>query len=158
VRSVVKHLSLHQAVFASKLLQDAKFHDVPASHAKEEVMRTVVQHCTDTIRSMLESIEALKMQASLTAAQLSVADSHLRMASITASDVAAAIGRIAPAYMPYQQAFIENGIDGTMLADWRAQSEEDVLRTLTADLGIASGLHSRRVLLELKKLWGCEPA
>jgi hypothetical protein len=62
---VVKHLSLHQAVFASKLFQDAKFQDVPASHAKEEVTRTVVEHCSGTIRSMLESIEALKLQAAL---------------------------------------------------------------------------------------------
>ena len=62
VRSVVKHLSLHQAVFASKLFQDAKFQDVPASHAKEEVTRTVVGHCSGKVRSMLESIEAAKAQ------------------------------------------------------------------------------------------------
>jgi NLR family CARD domain-containing protein 3 len=60
VRSVVKHLSLHQAVFASNLFQDAKFRDVPASHAKEEVTRTVVGHCSGKVRSMLESIEAAK--------------------------------------------------------------------------------------------------
>jgi replication-associated recombination protein RarA len=59
---VVKHLSLHQAVFASKLFQDAKFQDVPASHAKEEVTRTVVECCSGKVRSMLESIEAAKAQ------------------------------------------------------------------------------------------------
>jgi GTPase SAR1 family protein len=64
VRSVVKHLSLHQAVFASNLFQDPKFQDVPASHAKEEVTRTVVEHCSGKIRSMLESIEAAKAQQS----------------------------------------------------------------------------------------------
>ncbi len=57
------------------------------------------------------------------------------------------------AYALYQQAFIDNGIDGTMLADWHGQSDEDTLRTLTDDLGITSSLHSKRVLLELKKLW-----
>ena len=158
VRSVVKHLSLHQAVFASKLFQDAKFQDVPASHAKEEVTRTVVEHCSGKVRSMLESIEALKLQALQAAAQHSVADQHSPLAAITASDVAAAIGRIGPAYALYQQAFIDNGIDGTMLADWHGQSDEDTLRTLTADLGIASSLHSKRVLLELKKLWNRPPA
>jgi hypothetical protein len=57
VRSVVKHLSLHQAVFASKLFDDQKFQAVPASHAKEEVTRTVVEHCSGRIRSILERIE-----------------------------------------------------------------------------------------------------
>ena len=57
-----------------------------------------------------------------------------------------------------QQAFIDNGIDGTMLAEWHGQSDEDTLRTLTTDLGIASSLHSKRVLLELKKLWNRPPA
>ena len=158
VRSVVKHLSLHQAVFASKLFQDAKFQDVPASHAKEEVTRTVVEHCSGKVRSMLESIEALKLQALQAAAQHSVADQNSPLATITASDVAAAIGRIGPAYVLYQQAFIDNGIDGTMLAEWRGQSEEDTLRTLTTDLAIASSLHGKRVLLELKKLWNRPPA
>jgi hypothetical protein len=102
---------------------------------------------------MLESIEALKLQASQAAAQHSVADQHLPLAAITASDVAGAIGRIGPAYALYQQAFIDNGIDGTMLADWRSQSDEETLRTLTTDLAIASSLHGKRVLLELKKLW-----
>ncbi len=60
MRSVVKHLSLHMAVFASNLFQDPKFKDMPASHAKEEVTRTVVEHCSGKIRSMLESIEAAK--------------------------------------------------------------------------------------------------
>ena len=130
-----------------------KFQDVPASHAKEEVTRTVVEHCSGKVRSMLESIEALKLQASQTAAQHSVADRNLLLDTMTACDAAAAIGRIGPAYALYQQAFIDNGIDGTMLADWRGQSDEETLRTLTTDLGIASSLHSKRVLLELKKLW-----
>ena len=71
--------------------------------------------------------------------------------------MAAAIGRIGPAYVLYQQAFIDNGIDGTMLAEWRGQSEEDTLRTLIADLcNRVQPARSKRVLLELKKM--CPPA
>ena len=62
------------------------------------------------------------------------------------------------AYFLYQQSFIDNGIDGTMLADWHGQSDEDTSRSLTADLGIASSLHSKRVLLEVQKLWNRPPA
>jgi len=91
-------------------------------------------------------------------ATLYTSPTPLPAATITASDVAAAIGRIGPAYVLYQQAFIDNGIDGTMLAEWRGQSEEDTLRTLTTDLAIASSLHGKRVLLELKKLWAPPPA
>ena len=80
------------------------------------------------------------------------------LASITASQVAEAIGRIGAAYVVYQQAFVDNGIDGTMLADWRGQPDEDILRVLTTDLGMSSSLHSKRVLLELKKLWAPPPA
>jgi hypothetical protein len=69
VRSVVKHVSLHQAVFASNLFQDPRFQDVPASHAKEEVTRTVVEHCGGKIRSMLDSIEAQEALAAAAAAQ-----------------------------------------------------------------------------------------
>jgi hypothetical protein len=154
-RSVVKHLSLHQAVFASKLFQEPKFQDVPASHAKEEVTRTVVEHCGGKIRSVLESIEASNAQV---AAQQAVADRPPPLASMTASDVAAVIGRIAPAYLPYQQAFVDHGIDGTMLSDWCGQSDEETLKMLTIDLGIVSTLRSKRVLLELKKLWARLPA
>jgi hypothetical protein len=57
---------------------------------------------------MLESIESVKLQALQAAAQLSVADQHSPLATITASDVAAAIGRIGPAYVLNQQAFIDN--------------------------------------------------
>jgi hypothetical protein len=56
----VKKCRKVQAVFASKLFQDAKFQDVPASHAKEEVTRTVVEHCRRIVVSMLEYIEATK--------------------------------------------------------------------------------------------------
>jgi hypothetical protein len=62
VRSVVQHLSHHQAVFASKLFAEPRFVTVPASHAKEEVTRTVVEDCRRKIISMLESIEAAKMR------------------------------------------------------------------------------------------------
>ena len=158
VRSVVKHLSLHQAVFASKLFDDQKFQDVPASHAKEEVTRTVVEHCGGRIRGMLDSIEASKSQSSPVVAQRFVAILSPSLASKTSSQVAEAIGSIGPAHLVYQQAFVDNGIDRTMLADWRGQSDEDILRVLTTDLGMSSSLHSKRVLLELKKLWAPPPA
>ena len=90
--------------------------------------------------------------------QRSVADHPPSLASITAPQVAEAIGRIGAAYVVYQQAFVDNGIDGTMLADWRGQPDEDILRVLTTDLGMSSSLHSKRVLLELKKLWAPPPA
>jgi hypothetical protein len=79
VRSVVKHLSLHQAVFASMLFHDAKFQDVPASHAKEEVTRTVVEHCSGKVRSILESIEAGKLQAAAAAAERASGGDVLKM-------------------------------------------------------------------------------
>ena len=68
--------------------------------------------------------------------------------------MAAAIGRIGPAYVLHQQAFIDNGIDGTVLAEWRGQSEEDTLRTLTTGLcNRVQSARGKRVLLELKKMW-----
>ena len=87
-------------------------------------------------------------------ATLYTSPTPLPAATITASDVAAAIGRIGPAYVLYQQAFIDNGIDGTVLAEWRGQSEEDTLRTLTTDLcNRVQSARGKRVLLELKKMW-----
>jgi hypothetical protein len=68
VRSVVQHLSQHQALLTSKLFQEPRFRDVPASHAKEEVTRTVVENCRRKIISMLESIEAAKARQCQTAA------------------------------------------------------------------------------------------
>jgi hypothetical protein len=73
--------------------------------------------------------------------------------SITSFDVAAAISNIGPAYKLYERAFIENGIDGTMLAYWKGESHEDILKTLNCDLGVTSELHRKRVFLELKKFW-----
>jgi hypothetical protein len=96
--------------------------------------------------------------ASSALARPSVADQQLPLVSLTAPDIAAAIGRIGPLFLPYQQAFVDNGIDGTMLAEWCGQSDEDTLKILTEDLGIASKLHRGRVLLELKKLWARPPA
>jgi hypothetical protein len=52
------------AVFASDLFKEPRFQDVSASHAKEEVTRTVVEHCCGKIRSMLDSIEVLKTPTS----------------------------------------------------------------------------------------------
>jgi GTPase SAR1 family protein len=63
VRSVVKYLSLHQAVLVSKLLQEPALQQVHASHFKDEVTRTVVEHCGGKIRSMLEFLEVQKSQS-----------------------------------------------------------------------------------------------
>jgi hypothetical protein len=82
VRSVVKHLSLHMAVFASKLFEEPRFRDVPASHAKEEVTRTVVEHCRQKIITMLEFIEAAKArqcQAAAAAAPPAVESSSVSL-------------------------------------------------------------------------------
>jgi len=46
---------------------------VPASHAKEEVTRTVVMDCSDKVRSMLESIESVKLQAAAASAKRAAA-------------------------------------------------------------------------------------
>ena len=73
VRSVVQHLSHHQAVFTSKLFEEPRFRDVPASHAKEEVTRTVVEDCRRKIISMLESIEAAKARQCQAAAAAAAA-------------------------------------------------------------------------------------
>jgi hypothetical protein len=73
---------------------------------------------------------------------------------MTAHDVAAAIGRIGASYLPYQQIFIDDGVDGTMLVEWSVESDSDLLEMLTVDLKIAKPkIHRTRVLRELKMLW-----
>jgi hypothetical protein len=99
-------------------------------HAKVDVTRTFVEHCSGKIRSILEHIEAIKQASSRAAAP--------PLAAITAYDVAEAIGRIGLIYARFQQAFIDNSIDGAVLASLFDQSDEDTLRTLTTDLGITS--------------------
>jgi hypothetical protein len=54
VRGVVKKLELQMAVQSWKLLEEPRLAQVPASHVKEEVTRTVVTHCAKKIRHMLE--------------------------------------------------------------------------------------------------------
>jgi hypothetical protein len=73
VRSVVQHLSNHEGVCASSLFEEPRFITVPASHAKEEVTRTVVEDCRRRIISMLESIEAAKVRQCQAAAAAAAA-------------------------------------------------------------------------------------
>ena len=56
VRSVVKHLSLHKAVFVSEVLAAPQYQKVPQSHVRQEVARVVINHCTGSIRAILDSI------------------------------------------------------------------------------------------------------
>ncbi len=58
VRSVVKRLSLHKAVFVSELLRATKYLNVPPSHVREETSRIVIDHCVGSIRTILDSIQA----------------------------------------------------------------------------------------------------
>jgi hypothetical protein len=74
VRSMVKHLYLHQAVFASKLFRDSKFQAVPTLHFKGEVTGTVVEHCSSKIRLMLETIDAIKLKTKAVSADHDAGD------------------------------------------------------------------------------------
>lgn len=57
VRSVVKRLSMHKAVFVSELLRAPKYQNVPQSHVREETSRIVIDHCVSSIRTILDSIQ-----------------------------------------------------------------------------------------------------
>ncbi len=78
--------------------------------------------------------------------------------AMTASDVAARIGQLGPAYLALQQVFVDFCVDGVMLADLSRQPEDEVLRLLREELGITNSMLRRRVLLELKSLWSQPPA
>jgi GTPase SAR1 family protein len=56
VRSVVKHLSLHKAVFVSEVLAAPQYQKVPQSHMRQEAARVVINHCNGSIRAILDSI------------------------------------------------------------------------------------------------------
>ena len=69
VRSVVKHLVLHKAVFVSDIFGAPKYDSVPLSHVREEATRSVVEHCVGSIRTILDSVEASSLHASTPAVQ-----------------------------------------------------------------------------------------
>ena len=68
---------------------------------------------------------------------------------MTAQDVAAAVGRIGPPYKAYEQSFVDNGIDGRMVARVTRMAEADASNFLVT-LGIPSPLHISRVLMEFE--------
>ena len=57
VRSVVKRLSMHKAVFVSDILRSPLYQNVPESHVKEEATRIVIEQCVASIRTILDSIQ-----------------------------------------------------------------------------------------------------
>ena len=68
--------------------------------------------------------------------------------AMTAQDVATAVGRIGRPYTAYEQSFVDNGIDGNMVARLVSKPESDALRFLES-LGLSS-FHSNRVLMEFQ--------
>ena len=170
VRDVVQQLSRQQGVMTWTLFSDPILSACPATSVKDEVIRTVIRHCASKTRGILDSSAEVRAQYQFKSTLDS--DSALAripatssfsgggsaaaqppLASMTAPDVAAAIGRIGASYLPYQQIFIDDGVDGTMLGEWSVESDSDLLEMLTVDQKITSKTHRTRVLLELKKLW-----
>ena len=122
---------MHQAVFASNLFKEPKYQEVPASHAKEEVTRTVVEHCGGKIRSMLDSIEveALKLQAAASAVEHSAVKHAGSGDGADLDDLAQRLRSIGlssdPALLADMSAKLRK--DGVMaLEDLRGLSEEDM--------------------------------
>ena len=74
---------------------------------------------------------------------------------MSANDVAAAVGDLGDAkkvYTKYQQSFVDNGFDGTMLSALVSVSDLDILKLLEIDLGIATSVHRQKILMLLKEL------
>jgi serine/threonine protein kinase/GTPase SAR1 family protein len=170
VRDVVQQLSRQQGVMTWTLFSDPILSACPATSVKDEVIRTVIRHCASKTRGILDS--SVEERAQYQFKSTLVSDSALAripatssfsgggsaaaqepLASMTSHDVAAAIGRIGASYLPYQQIFIDDGVDGTMLVEWSVESDSDLLEMLTVDLKIANKIHRTRVLRELKMLW-----
>ncbi len=77
VRSVVKHLVLHKAVFVSDIFGAPRYDSVPLSHVREEATRSVVEHCVGSIRTILDSVEASSLHGSTPTAQQAAAAADL---------------------------------------------------------------------------------
>jgi hypothetical protein len=94
VRSVVKHLSMHKALFASDVLRSPVYYNVPQSHIRQESTRIVIEHCVMSIRTILDSIHvASNKHAALTAkapAAAAAASSFLSRNSLLVVAAAAA--------------------------------------------------------------------
>ena len=123
-------MSLHQAVFASMLFQDPKFQGGPASHAKEEVTCIVLEHCSGKIRSMLESIEALKSQTAAASAERAVSGDGLGL-----DELAKQLRSIGLSNDPAALADMSSKLqkDGIMtLEDLKGLSEKDLKEEVAA--------------------------
>jgi GTPase SAR1 family protein len=65
VRSVVKRLSMHKAVFVSDILRSPMYQNVPESHVREEATRIVIERCVASIRTILDSIQVSQASTAL---------------------------------------------------------------------------------------------
>jgi len=75
--------------------------------------------------------------------------------ALRANDVAAAVGELGDSkkvYKKYQQSFVDNGFDGTMLSALIGVSDPDVLKLLENDLEISMSMHRQKILTFLKDL------
>ena len=78
-----------------------------------------------------------------------------QLLALSANDVAAVVGELGDAtkvYKQYQQSFIDNGFDGTMLSALIGVSDPDVLKLFEKDLEISKLLHRQKILTSLKDL------
>jgi hypothetical protein len=62
------------------------------------------------------------------------------------------LGDAKQVYKKYQQSFVDNGFDGTMLSALIGVSDTDVLKLLEEDLEISMSVHCRNILTLLKDL------
>jgi hypothetical protein len=76
--------------------------------------------------------------------------------ALSANDVATAVNELGDAKQvykkKYQQSFVDNGFDGTMLSALIGVSDTDVLKLLEEDLEISMSVHCRKILTLLKDL------
>ena len=79
-------------------------------------------------------------------AAAAAAQARPALQSMTAQDVARAVGCIGPPYKAYEQSIVDNGIDGKMAARLVQKPEADALNFL-ASLGILPPVHNRNVLM-----------
>jgi hypothetical protein len=70
------------------------------------------------------------------------------LAEITAEEISNAIAALGTAYQGYKDAFLDNGVDGDMVASMT----EDEFHEFSEELGVTSKLHKKKILTELKKL------
>ncbi len=84
-------------------------------------------------------------------AAAAAAQARPALQSMTAQDVASAVGCIGPPYKAYEQSIVDNDVDGEMVAHAVGLPEADALNFL-ASLGIPPPVHSIRVL-KLFRSW-----